>query len=217
MNNPSTSVSTYTGNGTSTMELWGLQMEKAKFQTSYIPTTGTIVTRATDYASANYTDIPVKSNVSETTVVADGRIAWADDHGTNYYVWSANSEAGDSKYHGVRIDGASGTFLYQTNNGSGYPGAGGGSNLGTPNQTFDFKTATTLKDGELIAYFNKLNGTVWTGIAGQSTTGDIIPPDSLEVFHLGGAGQHARRTWLKKIAIYEKFYDTLTLKTLVDY
>jgi hypothetical protein len=205
------------GDNTIGLYMWGAQIEVDNFHTSYIPTQSTSVTRATDYATANYTDIPVKSNVSETTVVADGRIAWSDDHGTNYYVWSANSEAGDSKYHGVRIDGASGTFLYQTNNGSGYPGAGGGSNLGTPNQTFDFKTATTLKDGELIAYFNKLNGPVWTGIAGQSNTGGVIPPDSLEVFHLGGAGQHARRTWLKKIAIYEKFYDTLTLKTLVDY
>lgn len=70
--NPRVTIGTgsYTGNGSSGIYVWGLQVEKAAFATSYIPTTTTALTRNADVAVMTGTNFSDWFNASEGTFVA---------------------------------------------------------------------------------------------------------------------------------------------------
>lgn len=59
----------YTGDGTSGIYIWGAQLEAGSFPTSYIPTTASSVTRAADTASMTGTNFSSWYNQSEGTFV----------------------------------------------------------------------------------------------------------------------------------------------------
>ena len=64
----------YTGNGTSGLYLWGLQLEAGGFATSYIPTVASTVTRNADVATMTGTNFSSWYNQSEGTFVGVGSI-----------------------------------------------------------------------------------------------------------------------------------------------
>jgi hypothetical protein len=64
-------VTSYTGNGTSGIIVWGAQHEAGAFATSYIPTTSASATRAADVATMTGTNFSSWYNQSEGTLVAD--------------------------------------------------------------------------------------------------------------------------------------------------
>jgi hypothetical protein len=66
------SSASYTGNGTSGLFFWGAQVEAGSFPTSYIPTSGTTLTRNADVASMTGTNFSSWYNQSEGTFVANG-------------------------------------------------------------------------------------------------------------------------------------------------
>ena len=71
------SSNTYQGDGTSGVYLWGAQLEESPYPTSYIPTTGSTVTRAADVSSS-----------ASVTRAADV----ASITGTNFSSWYNNTE-----------------------------------------------------------------------------------------------------------------------------
>jgi hypothetical protein len=73
-NTPAASFSTsYTGDGTSGIYLWGAQAENGAFATSYIPTVASQVTRSADLAVMTGTNFSDWYNASEGTLYAESR------------------------------------------------------------------------------------------------------------------------------------------------
>jgi hypothetical protein len=69
-----TGTTSYTGNGTSGLFLWGAQLEAGAFATSYIPTTSATVTRAADVASITGTAFSSWYRQDEGTVFASALV-----------------------------------------------------------------------------------------------------------------------------------------------
>ena len=67
-------TSSFLGDGTSGLYVWGAQLEEGSFPTSYIPTEGSTVTRAADVASISGSNFSSWYNQSEGTVFAEYQI-----------------------------------------------------------------------------------------------------------------------------------------------
>jgi len=81
--------STFDFDGTETVYIWGAELETGSFPTSYIPTSGSTVTRAADVASITGSNFSSWYNQSEGTVVsnsvttADPAFTYTINDGTN--------------------------------------------------------------------------------------------------------------------------------------
>ena len=67
------STTSYSGDGTSGIYIWGAQLEAGAFPTSYIPTTTATVTRSADLASMTGTNFSSWYNSSEGTLYANAK------------------------------------------------------------------------------------------------------------------------------------------------
>ena len=81
-------VSSYTGDGTSGVFLWGAQLEAGAFATSYIPTVASQVTRSADVATMTGTNFSSWYNQTEGTFVADGSLPTISVAFPNFYTVS---------------------------------------------------------------------------------------------------------------------------------
>jgi hypothetical protein len=106
------SSTTYTGNGTTALYLYGAQVEAGSFATSYIPTVASQVTRSADVATMTGTNFSSWYNQPQGTLVADftldmgiaslsGRIATLGDVTGNFRVVDLYSTTNWVMYNGT--------------------------------------------------------------------------------------------------------------------
>lgn len=74
-------TTSYTGDGTSGIYIWGAQLEAGAFPTSYIPTTAAAVTRAADSAVMTGTNFSSWFNASAGTIYGHARIYATSSNG----------------------------------------------------------------------------------------------------------------------------------------
>jgi len=94
-----TGSSSWTADGTSNLYLWGAQLEAGSFPTSYIPTSGSTVTRAADLASITGTNFSSWYNQSEGTVFVDR--TFNINNGQTYYFTESALTANRIRLEGI--------------------------------------------------------------------------------------------------------------------
>jgi hypothetical protein len=82
-------TSTYQGDGTSGLYIWGAQLEAGAFPTTYIPTSASTVTRSADLASMTGTNFSSWYNQNESSVIISGKISSPNTVSALFYGISA--------------------------------------------------------------------------------------------------------------------------------
>lgn len=129
-------VTSYTGDGTSGLYIWGLQFEADKANaSSYIKTVSGTVTRAADAGSC-----PFFAGPQALTLYAKGMFFGALDGTTNYSLLTIGSEsAGNGPYVIIRIDGGTNKATAQHDNGPTLVSSGNIGTALTPKDIFEIR------------------------------------------------------------------------------
>jgi hypothetical protein len=153
------SSTSYSGDGSSGVYIWGVQQEDKAFLTSYIPTNGSAVTRAADFATIKGTNFTDFYNQNEGTLFSEFTIK--DDTYSSAAIANINQEPGASYAYSimfVEVGTANGYFGRTYLNSSGINISNSSSILNslhpsTTPQTVSFGY-TTATGGTLAAYWN---------------------------------------------------------------
>jgi len=197
-------VTTYTGDGTSGIYIWGAQLEAGSFATSYIATTSASATRTADAASMTGTNFSSWYNQAEGSIVASYYI---DVTSGNRYVISLDKD--NNNY--VEIAGntpSNNTILYNRSSGTLDVSITGASNVNLVSRNI---LASTVKTNDFALC---LNGTM------QGTdTNAILSPNlaSLEIgrYNEGSAGGYFNGR-ISKIAYYPLRLSNTNLQALTS-
>jgi hypothetical protein len=196
--NPITNPSStsYTGDGTSGVYLWGAQLEAGAFPTSYIPTTAAAATRSADVASITGSNYTSWANNNEGTVFSDSSIiasqvktqaVWELSGGT--VLSSLRQPHGTANQFRAVIGG---TF-------TGSPGTGA--------------TLTTGVTRAAVAYSGTA-GRLQVESAGANATGSALDATSLSIGSLAGSTQLNGR--IKRLTYWPTRLADTTLQSLTQ-
>ena len=180
-----TSGFNYTGDGVSGFYIWGAQLEAGTFPTSYIPTSGSTVTRTPDIASIEGTNFSSWYNQSEGTVFAD-----ADTINSGYNKYLPGYDGNNNNYTIVGTGNAPNRFQLRFDDQSPFQllifGPNGTSAITsdeTLTPTLDVKIAGTIKQDDATAYAKGVRIVNDTSI-------DLINPVAFYLGSKDGAGEY---------------------------
>jgi hypothetical protein len=195
------SGSSYAGDGYAKAFLaWGFQLEKGSFPTSYIPTSGSTVTRATEETQiqgSNFTDwynfdegtLYYEASVADVSGLSENNVSGGTND--NRILWALRSSAARAPYL-QRYNSAVGEVYNNTGLADGVASA----------------LAIALKDGDIASSLD--GGTVAT------STADI--PKDVDRLQLGmlavGGSKNAQH--IKKFAYYPKRLSDATLQAMTE-
>ena len=173
--------------------IWGPQLEVGAFATSYIPTSGSTVTRAQDFAKITGTNFTDFYNQEEGTLVCDQSVS---DLGTaNQYSVAFTTNINESIGMGYRVGGgASGNYgFYIIKSGDAlFRNVSGVISADTP-----FRTA--------LAYKLNDGATVINGESAVADTSLVLPtPDRMLIGEGFSANNEMTKGHIRKISYYNK-------------
>ena len=199
INNASTALNSSSANGEE-LYLWGAQLEQGSFPTSYIPTSGTTVTRAADIAKITGTNFTDFHNATEGTLYGEYKATLINNapyvvmlsDGTNNNRTIINSDY--SSYQGV----------VKYNNGTNQAVLDGG----TPTLGGNNKTTLAFKKDDFALSLN--GGTVAT-----DTSGDVSVNNMMSIGSRHGSDSFMNTT-IKAIKYYTKRLPNAQLQGLTQ-
>ena len=196
----STGNVTYQGNGYDGLYLWGAQFEAGAFPTSYIPTSGSTVTRSTDDASI--TDVSTISPSGEGTLFADAFSRRpVSAHSSSYIIARFSSDTDNYVDLRYRSSGASGETVT----------ALGSSKISAtsvnPAAQVDVKLVVSYSYDSFAAAGNGSSVTTATGTALPELT-------TMSIGSLSGVNNMAGT--IKKIAFYPQRISNATLQAMTE-
>jgi hypothetical protein len=114
ISNNNTSDTSYTGDGTSGIYVWGAQLEVGSFPTSYIPTTNSTVTRTADNVSMVGENFSSWYNQDEGTIYVSQKLKSIDTVDRNGLVYLINGGSGSDIFYNVK-EGDTNIFVFGDN------------------------------------------------------------------------------------------------------
>ena len=206
-------ASSYTGDGTSGIYIWGAQVETGSVATSYIPTVASQVTRIADTSTSAQTtrsaDVATMTNSNfsswynqtEGTIVSQADNYAPDSVGYNR-VWQIDDATNSNELVLCKNNGASSAFIFNSFVQSVYQ-------FGTTSASISANT--TFKGA--LAYIANNYGSSFNGAATQTGTGSIPVVNRLNIGNtsFGGASLNGH---IKRLTYYPTRLSNSTLQAL---
>jgi hypothetical protein len=175
----------FNADGVSNVEVWGLQVETGKFPTSYIPTSGSTVSRSPDYAKiSNMLDF---FDPTEGTFYVDQEVSY--DYGTDT----------NTRYP-LQVNGSAILVIYKNSNSSAINTYDGSSALS--------RTPTTPGRNKIVMGYSLSEARKSMSINGSTTSNTLnglnwkdYEQDNEIVF----GNENNNVAWVRKIAYYPKY------------
>tara|TARA_R110000787_G_scaffold68864_1_gene153722 strand:- start:348 stop:1466 length:1119 start_codon:yes stop_codon:yes gene_type:complete len=185
--------------------LWGAQLEAGSFPTSYIPTSGSTVTRAADAAQVQNFDF----NDGEGTVYCEGSIKFSTSAQSYARLWEITQDAdANSRFNIYMSESGSDLNMGFVNQGTVY---GGPTLDGSYTSGANVKTVVGYKLGENADVAE--GGTLSQGSVPWITTGT-----SRNRLYLGSASATSSwsNSYVRKFAYYSKLLSDATLQAMTS-
>ena len=170
-------TSNYTGDGTSGIYIWGAQLEQGSFPTSYIPTSGSTVTRIADNASITGSNFTNFYNPTEWTLMIGARRNYAGNFVGYPNLARINDGTSNNNIGFYGADASNQFTNYGVNSG------------GTNYTTYVARSIPTTAPFKMIQALKKDNSTF--GVDGVMTTTDtsVEMPVGANQLIIGGDGK----------------------------
>ena len=197
----SSTNSIYDGDGTSGFYIWGAQYELGSFPTSYIPTSGSAVTRSADNVSITGTNFTDFYNASESTIFFESGIAPVNN--SKYFTFYGSDSGGTELIESAAVSGP-GANIFTYADSTVY------SNISVTDASatkLKFAAGIKLNDVNLA-----VNGTLGT------TDDSATNPDAINKLIIGNysSGNYYINTTIKRLTYYPERLSNAQLQNLTS-
>lgn len=180
-------TTSYAGDGTSGVLIWGADAEAGSFATSYIPTTTLAVLRNADVGSMTGTNLTSWCDVTKGTILSEYTVAQFNAANT-IFAYSLGSAAAAEIYAGIQTTGSNQFTVANTTNQANFGGFAAGS-LNVPQKVCGFYQANNFAASA-------------NGIAGGTDISGSLPTINKLVFGARNDGARALNGWVRKFSYW---------------